>query len=170
MSLPRLTETPARYAGCCLALSSPLIRSLSALLPANPEFSISVGSGSGLLEALLMQYGEEKCIHGIDVFSCNNKYLPEENFYHVTGTREMWSRAGEAAVWLFVYPRDPYLIEMYLDLSGDGSVETIIWAGPKVDWPVFQPEFLKSPFEPIEHPSIGLANEEMIVVLRKKNL
>ena len=53
-SLPSLTDRPAVYAGCCLALSTPLVAHLHSLLPKAPALTLSIGSGFGLLEALLL--------------------------------------------------------------------------------------------------------------------
>ena len=60
-SLPSLTDRPAVYAGCCLALSTPLVAHLHSLLPKAPALTLSIGSGFGLLEALLLAGPAQAC-------------------------------------------------------------------------------------------------------------
>lgn len=49
------------------------------------------------------------------------------------GTWELDESATDAAVWMFVYPRQPELVQNYLSRYSRGAVETIIWLGPKAD-------------------------------------
>ena len=112
-----------------------------------------------------------------------NKYLRPDFLYVVKGTWEFYPNADEAAVWLFVYPRDPRLLEKYLDSidSSDersGSVEVegaekgphrVIWAGPRVDWEDYKVCFerragLVKQLSILMGPEAGLVEWEMIAV------
>ncbi|KAL6705239.1 hypothetical protein ACN47E_007199 [Coniothyrium glycines] len=131
-ALPTLTTTPVPYAGCCLALSHPLLQHLSSLLSPPPRLALSIGSGYGLLEALLLALNAN--IAGVEVAPSSNTYLPEANHRLVHGSRFLDPIAADAHLWMFVYPRRAGLVKEYLDEYGHGRVERIIWAGPRADW------------------------------------
>lgn len=173
MDLPNLsaepTSPPECYSDCCLALSDQLIQSIALLLPKKPQFTLSVGSGSGLLEALLMQRQPNVTIEGVEVNQTVNRHIPAENMNVVGGTWDLCSRASDAGAWMFVYPRAPKLISRYLQLYGNGAVKTIYWLGPRADWPDFEPCFrttLLDHFEILEE--LEIAPYEQIVVIKKK--
>jgi hypothetical protein len=141
--LPTLTQTPRLYSGCCLALSAPLITHLRSLLPPPPQLTLSVGSGFGLLEALLLTSSPTPLhITGVEVDPSPNMYLPPSNHRTVYGTRFLEPLAGEAATWLFVYPRRVGLVNEYLAKYGEWSVKQIIWIGPRADWEDYTDCFL----------------------------
>ncbi|KAJ4370033.1 hypothetical protein N0V83_005797 [Neocucurbitaria cava] len=129
-----LTEKPALYSGCCLALSTPLLTHISALLPSSPSLVLSIGSGFGLLEAYLNARPHSLNVVGVEVEPSPNKYLPASNHRIVHGSRFLEPLAKEASAWLFIYPRRAGLLLEYLTEYGESSVEKIIWAGPKADW------------------------------------
>ena len=52
----------------------------------------------------------------------------------VHGTWALCGLAGEAAAWMLVYPRQASLLQSYIRQYGDGTVVTIVWLGPKVDF------------------------------------
>ncbi|CAO2648689.1 Nn.00g079560.m01.CDS01 [Neocucurbitaria sp. VM-36] len=133
-TLPELSEKPTVYSGCCLALSTPLLAHISALLQPSPSIVLSVGSGFGLLEAYLSAKPYSLNIIGVEVEPSPNKYLPVSNHRAVHGSRFLEPLASEAMAWLFIYPRRVGLLQEYLSQYGEGSVEKIIWAGPKADW------------------------------------
>ena len=174
--LPILTRDPRHHPDCCLSLSTILITHLTSLfttlLPphrGNPgpvrdgvkRTVLSIGSGTGLLEALINQSLSEDAfgalqnaqlgiglnllhVEGIEVHATPpvNRYLEEWSCHEVKGTWDLCEMAGEDDVraWMFVYPRDVGLVGRYVDMlpteSGEGrarSVEMIFWAGPRCD-------------------------------------
>jgi hypothetical protein len=157
-SLPSLTDSPAVYAGCCLALSMPLVAHMHSLLPKAPALTLSIGSGFGLLEALLLagpararrdrDWGQEEgekqgeghessntvVVMGVEVAPSSNTYLPATHHRTVHGSRFLDPLAAEADVLLFVYPRRVALVSEYMAAHGCGNLHTIIWAGPHADW------------------------------------
>lgn len=133
-SLPTLTNKATVYSGCCLALSTPLVAHLRSLLPHTPTPVLSIGSGFGLLEALLNAPPHNAQIVGVEVAPSPNIYLPAIQHSVVHGTRFMEPLAAEAEAWLFVYPRRVGLVSEYLAKYGHDNVQTIIWVGPQADW------------------------------------
>lgn len=132
--LPRLTDKATAYPGCCLALSTPLVANLHSLLPPAPALTLSIGSGFGLLEALLIAAPLSSNIVGVEVAPSPNTYLPCANHRVVHGSRFHEPLAAAAAAWLFVYPRRVGLVSEYMASYGNKGVETIIWIGPQADW------------------------------------
>jgi len=135
--LPCLLATPKVYSGCCLGLSAPFLDHLRAALPAQPSLSLSIGSGYGLLEALLLSPPYDLNIVGVEVQPSPNIYLPAESHRIVPGTRFLESLAAKAEAWLFVYPRRVGLVEEYMleyTEKQTGSVRTVVWIGPTADW------------------------------------
>lgn len=163
----QLSSSPTRFPDCCLAISSTLISSIVALLPKKPTFTLSIGSGSGLLEYLLARSNENVSVQGVEVSSTVNRYIPEEDMHVVSGAWGLYPFAQQAAAWMFVYPRDPKLITRYLATYGDSAVELIIWLGPRVDWPDYEPCFRQSSFSKLEFPDIGLTPYEIAVVAKR---
>jgi hypothetical protein len=129
--LPTLHATPTVFSGCCLALSAPLIAHLQSLLPPPPQLVLSIGSGFGLLEALLL---DTRHVIGVEVKPSPNRHLPSTNHHTVHGSRFLDALAGEAAAWLFVYPRRVGLVDEYLAEYGSRAVQQIVWIGPQADW------------------------------------
>lgn len=133
-SLPPLFSTPAIFPGCCLALSAPLLAYLAALLPAPPHSTLSIGSGYGLLEALLLAEPFNLNVIGVEVHPSPNQYLPASHHRTVTGTRFLEPLAADSTTWLFVYPRRVGLVDEYLEAYGAGALERVVWIGPAADW------------------------------------
>ncbi|KAJ4378888.1 hypothetical protein N0V86_005763 [Didymella sp. IMI 355093] len=142
LPLPQLTNKATVYSGCCLALSTPLVAHIHSLLPLAPALTLSIGSGFGLLEALLIAAPCSSNIVGVEVAPSPNTYLPRTNHRVVHGTRFHEPLATEAAAWLFVYPRRVGLVTEYMTSYGDDAVQTIIWVGPQVDWDDYKGCFL----------------------------
>ncbi|KAJ5661253.1 uncharacterized protein N7484_000625 [Penicillium longicatenatum] len=165
--LNQLSLSPTRFPDCCLAISSTLITSIVALLPKKPAFTLSIGSGSGLLEYLLAHSNEHVSVQGVEVSSTVNRYISEEDMHVVSGAWGLYSFAKQATAWMFVYPRDPKLVTRYLDSYGSEAVEVILWLGPRVDWPDYEPCFRHSSFSKLEFPDIGLTPYEVAVVARR---
>jgi len=132
--LPSLADKPAVHPGCCLALSAPLLAHLAALLGPSSNLILSIGSGYGLLEALLL--AEPHCLDivGVEVQPSSNRFLPASHHHTVSGSRFLDPRAAESAAWLFVYPRRVGLVDEYIAAYGDGTVERMVWIGPTADW------------------------------------
>lgn len=134
LPLPQLTDKATVYSGCCLALSTPLLAHIHSLLPSAPAFTLSIGSGFGLLEAYLLAAPYLSNIVGVEVAPSPNSYLPRANHRVVYGTRFHEPLAAEAEAWLFVYPRRVGLITEYLTAYGNDAVQKIVWIGPQADW------------------------------------
>ncbi|KAJ5458429.1 hypothetical protein N7475_009817 [Penicillium sp. IBT 31633x] len=164
----QLLPSPKRFADCCLGISSTLITGITALLPKKPGFTISIGSGSGLLEALIVHNDQNVTVVGVEVDSTINRYIDEEDMNIVGGGWGLCSIARQAAAWMFVYPRDPNLVTKYIDAFGDQAVDLIVWLGPRVDWPDYEPRLCQSPFSELSFPDhIGLTPYETLVVARR---
>ncbi|KAJ5815448.1 hypothetical protein N7474_007225 [Penicillium riverlandense] len=120
---PPITKTPTRHPTTCLAVSTPLLSTLRRILPQKPLFTLSIGSGAGLLEALLAQHDHDHdlsatiAVEGVEVGSAVNRYIPEQDMHVVPGAWAVSGRALAAAAWLFVYPRDVGLVARYLNIS-----------------------------------------------------
>ncbi|KAB8260449.1 hypothetical protein BDV32DRAFT_149417 [Aspergillus pseudonomiae] len=140
ITLPKLTSqlttTPQAFPTCCLSISTPLLETLTSLLPKKPDYTVSIGSGSGLLEALLTHTNASLQIEGVEVNPAVNRYIAEQDMHVVTGTWDLLaSRVPGAKAWMFVYPREPKLVDRYIEAFGkEGVVEVILWLGPRADW------------------------------------
>lgn len=165
----QLSPSPKAFPNCCLAISSTFINYLASILPERPGFTISIGSGSGLLEALITYRHPSLLITGIEVNQSINRYIAEENVYLVRGTWDLHTVATQARAWMFAYPREPKLIDKYINLYGDYAVEVILWLGPQADWVDYEPFFQRSLFSDINLPDgVGLMEFELLAVMRKK--
>ncbi|KAL3469183.1 hypothetical protein BJX99DRAFT_81226 [Aspergillus californicus] len=163
-----LPPTPTALPNCCLSLSTTLTTHLSTLLPPKPAFALSIGSGSGLLEALIAHRHDNLSIEGVEVSSSVNLYIAEKDMNTVAGTWDLSDRAGQAKAWIFVYPREPGLVRRYIDAyRGEGSGELILWLGPRADWEDYEGCFIEKGFEIRVQEGIGMAEFEMLVVARR---
>ncbi|KXH41302.1 hypothetical protein CNYM01_12060 [Colletotrichum nymphaeae SA-01] len=164
--LPPLTNEPQRHPDSCLTLSLPLIKALHAQLPPAPDLTLSIGSGTGLVEALLdsladthdpttqedPQASQESPaprplnLTSIEIAPSPNKY--HRNHRTVPGTWALDPAAAEAKAWMFVYPKQVALVRKYMESafasSSSGSaekaaaVETVLYVGPRMDWDDFR--------------------------------
>lgn len=187
MDLPELSDTPTRHPGFCLSISTKLIHTLTSILttngPAkNSNLILSVGSGSGLLETHLLNHltslpkpPSAFTLQGVEVRSAPgaapvNKYLPEQHSATVRGTWELSPLLGDTDTLLFVYPRDPSLVNRYL-AARPSSLRIVLWLGPRADWEVFGECFQGlegfGDVEIIEGESAGVAEFEMVAVVRR---
>ncbi|KAG6357464.1 hypothetical protein INS49_013341 [Diaporthe citri] len=186
MDLPKLSDTPTRHPYFCLSISTKLINTLTSILITNGPNSnnnliLSVGSGSGLLEAHLLKHltslpesTSTFTIQGVEVRSPPatapvNKYLPEQHSATVRGTWELSPLLDAADALLFVYPREPGLVTRYL-AARPTSLRVVLWLGPRADWEVFGGCFQGlegfGDVDIIEGGSAGVAEFEMIAVVR----
>jgi hypothetical protein len=161
-ALPKLLKKPQHFPDCCLGLSAALIRRIEQLLPP-AALVLSIGSGTGLFEALLQESLPSITVEGVEVSHTVNKYLSADRLNVVGGTWDICSRTSEASILVFVYPREPKLIRRYLQEYGQ-SIRRILWIGPRADWPDFKPVLGESNFFDIkEIDDSGLAPYEMLV-------
>ncbi|KAK3935435.1 hypothetical protein QBC46DRAFT_271756 [Diplogelasinospora grovesii] len=182
--LPKLdlTLTPLRHPASCVSLSLPLLNLLDAVLPKPPTTTFSVGSGTGLLEALFLARYPHRAsagsFMGIEVATPKgtrpvNRFLPQDNVIVVPGSwalpdDELLGNDTEAL--LFVYPRQPSLVKAYLNSQ---NVKVVVWIGPKCDLDAFVPTLLdwgELDQEGIEEDQTGKVVEggEAIMVFRRK--
>ena len=165
-----LTAEPKHIASCCASLSTFLLQKLSDLLPRAPAVTLSIGSGSGVLEALLLQHEPGLRLEGVEVSADVNHYLREESLHVVSYSGAVCARAAEAEAWMFVYPRSQALIEEYLRMYGAKDVRVIIFILPREDVAA-----LTHPLSPLEHDQwsgevvlkAGLADWEAIICYRR---
>ncbi|THC99129.1 hypothetical protein EYZ11_001380 [Aspergillus tanneri] len=153
-----LPSTPTTFPNCCLSMSTPLLNHLSCLLPQRPNYTLSIGSGSGLLEALLVHRHPNLCIQGVEVHSSVNRYLADEDVHVVGGT------------WDLLPPLPlPALLPSEQQQSGAGETGKIGISGPRacprVDWPDYEAVF-RGWFVNMEFEDVGLPEYEMLVVAR----
>ncbi|KAK1707514.1 hypothetical protein CaCOL14_001396 [Colletotrichum acutatum] len=165
--LPTLTNEPQRHPDSCLTLSLPLIKALHAQLPPTPELTLSIGSGTGLVEALLDSLADTKDqnptqedpraskasqetpaprplnLTSIEIAPSPNKYHP--NHRTVPGTWALDPAAAEAKAWIFVYPKQVALVKKYMEAFASShsskkaaAVETVLYVGPRMDWDDFR--------------------------------
>ncbi|KAI9927495.1 hypothetical protein ASPWEDRAFT_118965 [Aspergillus wentii DTO 134E9] len=164
----QLSPSPRNFPGCCLAISHTLTTYLSSLLPQKPAFTLSIGSGSGLLEALISHNHPNTQVEGVEVNSSVNAYIAEQDINVVNGTWDLHPRAGLAQAWMFVYPREPGLVKRYIEMYG-GAVDMIVWLGPRADWEDYEPCFRGEGFGDVSvgGDEVGLAGYEMLAVVRR---
>ncbi|KAJ5485173.1 hypothetical protein N7539_005161 [Penicillium diatomitis] len=179
MEIPQITSKlstrPVQFPDCCLSISTTLLHTLASLLPRQPGFTLSIGSGSGLLEALVSQSDPQISIEGVEVASDVNRYIAEEHMHVAGGAWDLYARAKQASAWMFVYPREPRLVSRYIetygngDENGDGRPEMIVWLGPKVDWVDYEVCFRQSRYCElwVLGEEEGLAPYESAVVARR---
>lgn len=189
MYLPALTNTPTPHPDCCISISSTLLRTITASLSESVQSGLvlSVGSGAGLLEALLYSMWTSSCasqttdllIVGVEVmspatsaFHSSNKYLPEQCFDTVKGTWAVSSRVKHAVALMFVYPRSTELVRLYIQEAGllSGPLHVVLWLGPSCDWAEFKPCFTGKGWVPvriIRGNEAGLAEYEVMAIIKR---
>ncbi|RMY71211.1 hypothetical protein D0862_14638 [Hortaea werneckii] len=161
----QLCTSPKHFADCCVGISQPLLATLASRLPPSPALILSIGSGSGLLEAMLLKHSEKPLdLFGVEVSSCVNKHLPPDRLIKVPSTTSLHSDAMLVSSLMFVYPRMPALIAAYLDASTGGALEQVVWLGHRSDWPDFESVMRSrsSSVDIIE--GAGLCDSELLVV------
>ncbi|KAI4089367.1 MAG: hypothetical protein L6R37_008056 [Teloschistes peruensis] len=149
--LPALSSTPSTNPHADSSLSTNLIQTLNSILPTFPALVLSIGHGHGLLEAhLLNDEGNALEILGVDIAHKTPQYLPEQNYRILPLSTFFAEEAGEAEVWMFIYPRTLSLVCQYLDRFDGGAnrgngagrrkakVRAIIFIGPRADIDEFE--------------------------------
>ncbi|GAM88861.1 hypothetical protein ANO11243_068950 [Dothideomycetidae sp. 11243] len=140
-----IRHVPQHHPDCCVALSGGFIELLASHLPKSPELVLSIGCGSGLLEFLLQSQDDRLDLRAIEVDRAVPQYLPESCVSIVDGTWATHPVASEAAAWMFVYPREPKLVRLYIERHMSPLLRSIVWIGPRNDWSDYERLF--------EHPS-----------------
>jgi len=178
-----LANGPARHPDCCLSLSSKLLTILADVFPrSSPPSStlLSVGSGSGLLEALLLDHAQHTLnVEGVEVHQQDdtqvNRYLPEPCYHTVRGTWDLSPRLRDADVCglMFVYPRQVDLVRRYVEAASSlpaQHVRHIVWLGPQADWADFKVAFAgvrDSNLKILSGEEGGLEEFEMMAILQR---
>lgn len=139
---------------------------LTRMLPPGPAMTISIGCGSGLFEAVLIQYCPRLHLRAIEVSHEIIRYLSEQAVDLVKGTWDLYPLAGSAAAWIFVYPREASLMDRYRKTFEDGDVGLVIWIGPRVDLQDYGNIF-EDPWVKYVHEECGLSPYETMVSWRR---
>ncbi len=134
-----LRETTTHYADLCPGISKPLVNMLVDRLPQSSALTLSIGCGSGLLEAILLHaadvdHGKQLNLFGVEVPDCAITHLTPDRVLRVPNTMSLHDDAILASTLMFVYPRQAKLIRMYIDAAVDGALEQLIWLGHRSDW------------------------------------
>lgn len=178
MSLPPLSAKPHHFPDCCVSLSTQLVDHLSTLISTRSPI-LSIGCGTGLLEAYLQQQRSDWTIEGVEVDASSqlaiarvNRYLPSASVHIVPGSWALCERAQNAPVWLFVYPRQAKLVHAYVEKYVADNVQMIVWLGARADWadfgPCFEPlERLGWSVERVLGETCGLVEYEMMAVIMR---
>lgn len=181
-----LSKVPKHYPECCLSISEALFACIACCLSelqaatqitesgVKATTILSIGCGTGFLEAVLTAYLQKLGFHrtqveGVEVASADVKYLPSELVYRVPGTRSICQHAGTADILLFIYPREGELVRQYLTRFSN-NVCMVLWLGPRADW-IAQQQILWdiSPFSgPHLMENSGLTTYEVAVVFHNR--
>ena len=169
ITLDSLSEKPVHFGDCCPGVSKPLINALLDRLPQDPALILSVGSGSGLFEAIMVQVAEKDRgrslnLRGIEVPPCINRHLPQDRVLRVPCSMSLHPEAFLASALMFVYPRRANLVAMYLDAFLDGALETIVWLGHRNDWPEMELLLLAAFFKLEQIDGPGIPDYEVLAV------
>jgi hypothetical protein len=196
MDLPNLGlgARPVRHGHCCLGLSTRLFEVLSSIFAKQPTHQhtiLSIGSGTGLLEALLQKHLDDDSnedeslrrlrVEGVEVQQDAsagpvNVYLPE---YAINTVRGTWGvsprlRDQDVLVILFVFPRQPSLVARHVQMIRQGELRArfVVWLGPVADWAEFATCFTEAgegPADTLETRrggEAGLEENEMMAAWR----
>lgn len=143
---------------------------LASLLPPDPALTLSIGSGTGLLEALLRHQRPTLNLKTVEVPTTNNKYMPLDRTEIVNGYRDLCRLAADASAWMFIYPRDAWLLRKYVQAFGNQKCELIIWIGPKADLPELGNKFLGETWMKEDVEECGLKEYEIMALWRRNPL
>ncbi|KAF6806940.1 hypothetical protein CSOJ01_08514 [Colletotrichum sojae] len=173
--LPKLTDQPQLLPGSCLSLSLPLLSAIHACLPPSPALTLSIGSGTGLVEALLESLPDRP--YELDLVSV--EVAPSPNRYHakhrtVPGTWALETMARRARAWVFVYPKRVELVRGYMEEMFAEGPETVVYVGPRRDWEDFRGCFEREDVAGVEvwgeerMEGVGGRGWECVAVVRRK--
>lgn len=167
IELPQLFDEPKHHPDCCASLSKKLLAILEQILSADTGLVLSIGSGSGLFEALLVHLQPALTLQAVEVSQDVNIYLPEEKVWAVDWTGGLCDAAGDAVTWIFIYPRSMNLLRKYLSTFGDGKVQTILIIIPRLDYLDLDAVFSRGSWQKEVIEDSGLAEYEMLVHWRR---
>ena len=167
MELPQLSNKPFHHPDCCASLSKDLIRFLIKVLQPATALTLSIGSGTGLLEGLLLCHQPTLNLRAVEVSKDIPKYLATDKIEIVSGIWELCPSALEASSWIFVYPREPCLVKRYIEFYGQGKVNLVVWIGPRADFPVIGDLLLNTIWEEQIVGTCGLSDYETMIVWRR---
>ena len=160
--------SPTHLPDCCSSLSILFLEHLASLLPPDSALTLSIGSGTGLLEALLLHQRPMLDLKAVEVPTTNNIYMPADRIQRVNGYRDLCSLAADACAWMFVYPRDVWLLRKYVQAFGGQKCEVIIWVGPRADQ--LESEFFGDMWIKEEFEKCGLKDYETMALWRRRLL
>ncbi len=167
----KLTKSsPIHFPDCCSSLSVSLMEHLASLLPPDPALTLSIGSGTGLLEALLLVQRPTLNLKAVEVPTTNNKYMPADRVEIVNRSRDLCNLAVDASAWMFIYPRDTWLMQKYVQDFGVQKCELIIWIGPKADHPEIENDLLGEMWIKEDFEDCGLKDYEIMALWRRNPL
>lgn len=146
------------------------MENLASLLPPDPALTLSIGSGTGLLEALLLRQRPTLDLKVVEVPSTDNKYMPLDRLEIVNGYRHLCYLAAEASAWMFIYPRDPWLLQEYVKAFEHQQCVLIIWIGPKADLPELENEIFGPMWMKLDVQNCGLKDYENMTLWRRNLL
>lgn len=163
-----LPENPHHFPDCCVAISRALIYNLISIFPSAPKRIISIGCGSGLLESMILMASHSSLdLIGVEVNAKVNRHLPIDACDTVSGTWATYPNASNASTWMFVYPREPRLLALYLQKHVTKSLEQIVWIGPRNDWTDYHDVFAAGGLSDITMLEDGLvAAYEAVVIVK----
>ena len=67
-NLDSLSDEPTHFPDCCPGVSNPLVMALADRLPPSPALILLIGSGSGLLEALVLQSRSKGDVQPLNIY------------------------------------------------------------------------------------------------------
>ena len=167
--LPELSKTPVHHVDCCATLSSTLVAKLAQSLPSGPALTLSIGSGTGLLEALILRDRPDLCLQAIEVSQDINHYLSAKNLQIVSGTWDLCALAANSIAWIFIYPREFSLVEKYLQEFGLKAVQCLIFLGPKADMSNMEALMESRSWKMEAMEKCGVSQYEALIVWKRNN-
>ena len=171
MQLPQLSNMTVHHPDCCCSISNLLLSKLASILPTgSSELTLSVGSGTGLLEALLVFHRPTVNLRGVEISKNVNRYLPENSMEVVKGTWDFCPLARTSSAWVFVYPRDIRLITKYAQAFDQGGTKCIIWIGPVADLQEVEESSIGPCWEQEVLKDCGLSEYEALVLWKRTDL
>ena len=168
-------EAISQYADCCAGISQTLLIAIKERLPQDMAMILSVGCGSGRLEALLLDFASQRDerhlnLYGVEVPSCIVKHLPEERVLRVPNSESVHPDGVFASTLMFVYPRSTSLIALYLEAFVIGALEQVIWLSHRSDWPETADLLHAAGYQVDIVDDRGIAEYELLAIATRPNL
>ena len=160
-------SSPLNLAHCSSSLSMSFVQHLASLLPPDPALTLSIGSGSGLLEALLLHQRPALNLKAVELPKVKNIYMPVDKMAIVNGDKDICPLAADASAWMFVYPREALLLQQYVLAFGNAECKLIIWVGEKADLPELEHNFLGKKWIKEDIEKCGLKDDDLMTLWRR---